>query len=107
MAARIPVRLTAEQVSAAARGLSPHWKLAENSANLRRTFRFNDFTSAFGFMSRVALHAEKADHHPNWSNVYNTVEVTLWTHDADGLTQKDIDLATEMDKASSSAGLSE
>jgi len=50
-------------------------------------------------MSRVALHAEKADHHPNWSNVYNTVNVELWTHDADGLTQKDFALALEMDRA--------
>merc|ERR1719229_243789 len=52
-------------------------------------------------MSRVAIQAEKADHHPNWSNVYNTVEVQLWTHDADGLTERDIGLASEMDRAAS------
>jgi len=62
-----------------------------------RKFVFKDFNAAFGFMARVALMAEKMDHHPEWSNVYRTVDVTLSTHDAGGLTEKDIALAKAMD----------
>jgi 4a-hydroxytetrahydrobiopterin dehydratase len=65
---------------------------------LRKTFVFADFVSAFGFMTKVALEAEKLDHHPNWSNVYKTVEVELWTHDAGGLTEYDFRLAAAMNK---------
>ena len=64
-----------------------------------KTFTFKDFNAAFGFMSRAALQAEKMDHHPEWYNIYNRVEVTLATHDAGGGTQKDIDLAAFMDRA--------
>jgi 4a-hydroxytetrahydrobiopterin dehydratase len=64
---------------------------------ITRTFRFADFNTTFGFMSRVALMAEKLDHHPEWFNVYNRVEVTLATHDADGVTELDVKLATFMD----------
>lgn len=64
-----------------------------------RAFRFRDFSEAFGFMVRVALRAEQMDHHPEWSNVYNRVEVLLTTHDAGGVTQKDIDLAAFMNEA--------
>ena len=64
-----------------------------------KTFTFKDFNAAFGFMSRAALQAEKMDHHPEWYNIYNRVEVTLATHDAGGVTQKDIDLAAFMDTA--------
>merc|ERR1719491_2027915 len=92
-------RLTNEQAAASLAQLSPQWRIAGDGERLERTFRFNNFCEAFGFMSRVALHAEKADHHPNWSNVYNTVEVSLWTHDAGGLTQNDFDLAARMDEA--------
>mmetsp|Transcript_118774 Transcript_118774/g.332644 ORF Transcript_118774/g.332644 Transcript_118774/m.332644 type:complete len:107 (+) Transcript_118774:88-408(+) len=98
-------RLTTEQITAAISELAPQWRLGDSSKHLERTFRFGDFTEAFGFMSRVALHAEKANHHPNWSNVYNTVEVKLWTHDADGLTKKDFDLAAKMDRAAADSGL--
>ncbi|MHA6299439.1 4a-hydroxytetrahydrobiopterin dehydratase [Devosia sp. CAU 1758] len=59
--------------------------------------RFKDFSEAFGFMARVALLAEKAGHHPNWSNVYNKVSISLSTHDAGGLSQKDVDLAGKID----------
>lgn len=62
-----------------------------------REFKFKDFSAAFAFMTRVALLAEKAGHHPNWSNVYNTVSIRLSTHDVGGLSQKDIDLAGRID----------
>jgi 4a-hydroxytetrahydrobiopterin dehydratase len=66
--------------------------------SITKTFTFTDFVQAWGFMSRVALAAEKADHHPEWFNVYNRVEVTLTTHDCGGVSQKDIDLANTMDE---------
>ena len=65
---------------------------------LRRNFEFPDFARAFGFMTTVALHAERADHHPDWSNVYNKVHVALSTHDAGGVTDLDFDLAAVMDR---------
>lgn len=58
---------------------------------------FQSFNDAFGFMTRVALHAEKCDHHPNWSNVYNTVDIELWTHDVSGISQKDVEMALFID----------
>ena len=64
---------------------------------LRRSFRFRDFSEAFGFMTRVALLAEKHDHHPDWSNAWNRVEITLTTHDAGGLTARDVALARAID----------
>ena len=70
------------------------WELAGDGLSITRSYKFRDFNAAFGFMSRVALKAEKMDHHPEWFNVYNKVEMTLTTHDAGGVTQKDIDLAT-------------
>ena len=73
------------------------WELASGDKAIRRQFRFKDFSEAFGFMSRVALAAEKLDHHPDWSNVYNRVEVVLTTHDAGGLTELDFRLAAVMD----------
>ena len=66
---------------------------------LVKTFRFEDFNAAFGFMARVALMAEKLDHHPEWFNVYNRVDVTLTTHDAGGVTELDLKLARFMDQA--------
>lgn len=73
----------------------PRWTLADGK--LQATFEFDDFVGAFGFMSRAALLAERADHHPEWSNVYNKVEVALVTHSDGGVTQKDLDLAAEFD----------
>ena len=70
---------------------------------LRKSFAFTDFVAAFGWMTRVALLAEKADHHPEWTNVYRRVDVRLTTHDAGGVTAKDIDLAQKMDEAAGNA----
>ena len=75
------------------------WKRDEKRDAIAREFVFPDFNRAFAFMTQVALAAEKADHHPEWSNVYNKVRVTLTTHDAGGVTQKDLDLARVADEA--------
>lgn len=71
---------------------------------IRRTLKFADFNAAFGFMTRVALHADKADHHPEWSNVYNGVGIVLTTHDAGGVTEKDVALAGFIDAAAAAMG---
>jgi len=71
----------------------PGWNLREDGLALVRTLKFGDFNEAFGFMTRVAIQADKADHHPEWFNVYNRVEITLTTHDADGLSRRDVDMA--------------
>jgi len=75
------------------------WSVRAGRDAIVKTYTFADFNAAFGFMTRAALKAETMDHHPEWSNVYNRVEVTLTTHDAGGVTQKDIDLARFMDGA--------
>lgn len=78
----------------------PGWSKVEGGRDaICRTYRFKDFNQAFGFMTRVALKADQLDHHPEWFNVYNRVEVTLATHDADGVTELDVTLATFMDEA--------
>jgi 4a-hydroxytetrahydrobiopterin dehydratase len=74
------------------------WTLVDGRDAIQRTFTFRTFVEAWGFMSRVALHAEKLNHHPEWSNVYKTVEVTLSTHDAGGLSELDVKLAKIMDR---------
>ncbi len=89
-------KLTAEEREAALAALSGWTWDAERDA-IARTYRFADFSAAFGFMTRVALAAEKADHHPEWTNVWNRVDVVLTTHDANGLTAKDVALARVMD----------
>lgn len=76
----------------------PDWRMVEGRDAIQKTFTFKDFNQAFGFMTRVALVAEKMDHHPEWSNVYKTVDVTLSSHDAGGLTERDVKLATAMDR---------
>lgn len=73
------------------------WQLLEERDAISKTFKFRDFTEAFGWMARVALAAEKHDHHPEWFNVYNRVDVTLTTHDAGGLSELDVTLAHLMD----------
>lgn len=75
----------------------PLWEYDSNALGIRRKFTFVDFAEAFGFMTRVAILAEKADHHPEWSNVYNRVEIVLTTHDVGGLSQRDVDLAQAID----------
>lgn len=90
-----------ETLNAAARAALPatlpHWRMVEGRDAIARSFRFADFSAAWAFMSRVALLAEKHDHHPEWSNVYNRVEVVLTTHDAGGLSARDVALAQAMD----------
>lgn len=75
----------------------PEWTPVSEPDGIERKFTFPDFVAAFGFMARVAILAEKANHHPEWSNVYNRVAITLTTHDAGGLSQRDIDLAHAID----------
>lgn len=75
----------------------PEWRLAEGRDAIIRSFRFRDFSAAWGFMARVALLAEAQDHHPEWSNVWNRVEILLSTHDADGLSERDVRLAKAID----------
>lgn len=83
--------------AAAALAQLPKWSPATGRDAIVREFRFKDFNAAFGFMARVALYADKHDHHPEWFNVYNRVAVTLTTHDADGVSEKDVALAKFMD----------
>jgi 4a-hydroxytetrahydrobiopterin dehydratase len=75
----------------------PLWSYDADAQGIRRTLRFADFAEAFGFMARVAIRAEKADHHPEWFNVYNRVEILLTTHDSGGLSRRDADLASAID----------
>lgn len=79
------------------------WSVVENRDAIYKEFLFKDFNEAFGFMTRTALLAEKMDHHPEWFNVYNKVQVTLSSHDVNGLSQRDVKLASFMDKAAITA----
>jgi len=88
-------KLTTKEREQALSGLAG-WKPVVGRDAISRTFVFADFNEAFGFMARAALIAEKMNHHPEWSNVYKTVEVTLTTHEAGGLTLRDVELATAM-----------
>lgn len=74
------------------------WSKADDKDALYKTFKFKDFNAAWAFMSRIALLAEKMDHHPEWSNVYNRVEITLTTHDAGGISERDIAMAHKIDE---------
>ena len=94
-------RLSSDAIRAALAELDG-WELADDGLSIRRVFTFRNFSEAFGFMSRVALAAEKMDHHPDWSNVYGTVNVTLNTHDAGGLTELDFKLAKKMNRIAGS-----
>uniref|UniRef100_A0A7I4XUW7 4a-hydroxytetrahydrobiopterin dehydratase n=1 Tax=Haemonchus contortus TaxID=6289 RepID=A0A7I4XUW7_HAECO len=91
---RAMVKLTEEQRKELLNPLlTAGWKMVDGRDAMKKSFQFKDFNEAFGFMSRVALKAEKMDHHPEWFNVYNKVNITLSTHDCGGLSQNDITLA--------------
>jgi len=90
-------KLSSKQRDAALAGLNG-WVYDETGGAISHVFKFKDFSEAFSFMTRVALAAQQADHHPDWSNSYNSVTITLSTHDAGGLSQKDVDLAKAIDK---------
>src|SRR6201996_5434903 len=96
-------RLTADARKQALKALSGWTEVAGREA-IGRTFSFKDFNEAFGFMARVALVAEKHDHHPEWKNVYKTVEVVLATHDAGGVTGRDVELAQVMNAIAGQRG---
>jgi 4a-hydroxytetrahydrobiopterin dehydratase len=87
-----------EQQRHAALGKLPGWTNTDDRNAIRKTYRFADFNEAWGFMSRTALIAEQMNHHPEWLNIYNWVEITLTTHDAGGLSALDVDLANHMDR---------
>jgi 4a-hydroxytetrahydrobiopterin dehydratase len=97
-------RLSTEARKSALKGL-PGWKEVVGREAIERIFVFRDFNEAFGFMSRAALVAEKNDHHPEWRNVYKTVEVVLATHDANGVTRRDIELAKAMNAIAAQLGI--
>ena len=90
-------RLTPAEREAALSSL-PHWRLRDDGLAIERKLRFSDFGEAFAFMTRVAIEADKRDHHPEWFNVYNRVEITLTTHDAGGLSARDVKLALFIDE---------
>jgi 4a-hydroxytetrahydrobiopterin dehydratase len=90
---------TAKIGAAAAIGRLDGWRAANDRDAITNEYKFKDFNAAFGFMSRVALYAERHDHHPEWFNVYNRVEVTLTTHESGGVSDKDVALAHFMDEA--------
>jgi 4a-hydroxytetrahydrobiopterin dehydratase len=92
----MPEKLSSEQREKALAQLK-HWSFDSQRDAIARTFKFADFCDAFAFMTRVALVAEKRSHHPEWSNVYNKVSITLTTHDASGLSLLDTELASEID----------
>src|SRR5688572_26372596 len=94
--AKMVEKLSASEIAVALPDL-PAWSHDETAGAVRRDFKFKDFSAAFAFMTRVALAAEKAGHHPEWSNVYNRVSIALSTHDAGGLSAKDIALAKAID----------
>ena len=93
-------KLSTNEIETLLQGLDG-WTLADDGLAIGKTFKFGGFARAFGFMAECALYAEKLDHHPEWSNVYRTVEIKLSTHSAKGLSKLDFDLATLMDKAAS------
>ena len=89
----VPPQISPADAAARASG----WRVVDGKPAIAKTFTFADFNAAFGFMTRVALKADAMDHHPEWFNVYNRVEVTLTTHDAGGVTERDVALAQFMD----------
>jgi 4a-hydroxytetrahydrobiopterin dehydratase len=90
----MPKKLGESEVSACLSDELPGWRL--HDGKLRREFRFRDFSEAFAFMTRVAMLAESRNHHPDWSNVYDRVTIELWSHDAGGITERDVALAKDI-----------
>jgi len=90
-------KLTTDERAAALKELA-NWQRVEGRDAIQRSFKFKNFNEAWGFMNRVALLAEKDDHHPEWFNVYNRVDILLSTHDCDGLSARDVKLAKAIDK---------
>ena len=88
--------LSSAERDAALAGL-PRWRWDEGRGAIAATYRFSDFSAAWAFMTRIALLAEKRDHHPDWSNVYGRVEISLTTHDAGGVTRRDVDMAAAIE----------
>ncbi len=95
-----PTQLSADERDAAIAALDG-WQYDADAKAITKDFRFGDFSEAWGFMNRAALLAEKMDHHPEWFNVYNKVDVKMTTHDADGVTSLDIEMARAMDRFAS------
>ncbi len=93
----MPIPRLAPAERDAALAALPQWRLREDGLAITRVFTFADFSEAFAFMTRVALLAEKSDHHPEWRNVWNRVEITLTTHDAGGLSRRDVAMAGAID----------
>lgn len=91
-------KLSESELSAAVDQLKD-WEIALDGTAITKSFKFSNFVTAFGFMTQMAIISEKMNHHPEWFNVYNRVEVKLTTHDSDGVTQLDIELAQAMDNA--------
>jgi 4a-hydroxytetrahydrobiopterin dehydratase len=92
------IQLLSGEARAEALARLSDWRVLEDRDAITKSFKFGDFNAAFGFMARVALIAERMNHHPEWSNVWNRVEITLATHDVGGLTQRDINLATAIER---------
>ena len=84
--------LSSKEVTELINPIAAEWHVIDDGTKIKKTFKFKSFIEAFSFMSKIAIYAEKKDHHPEWCNVYNKVEISLTTHDAGGITQKDIEL---------------
>jgi len=93
-----------QEARAAALARLPHWQVVEGRDAISRQLKFADFNAAFAFMTRVALVAEKMNHHPEWTNVWNTVDITLTSHDAGGLTERDVKLAEAIEQLAAKHG---
>lgn len=98
------IRCLTEVECSEAVGALAHWRLDDSGRAIHRGLRFPDFVTAFGFMTRVALVAERLDHHPDWSNSYGRVLITLTTHDAGGVTGRDVTLARAIDEIATAMG---
>ena len=90
--------LSSKEVTELINPIAAEWHVIDDGTKIKKTFKFKSFIEAFSFMSKIAIYAEKKDHHPEWCNVYNKVEITLTTHDAGGITDKDIDLINLIEK---------